>query len=54
MNITSPTLINTIEMALETSEIIINILADRKLTYKEKYDLIDDILASTQTRKDME
>ena len=42
--ITSPTLITTLDAALETAQIIRNILADEKLTYSEKYQLIDDIL----------
>ena len=42
--ITSPTLITTIEAALETAQIVNNILRDETLSYKEKYDLIDDIL----------
>ena len=42
--ISSPTLIITIEAALETAQIVNNILRDETLSYKEKYDLIDDIL----------
>lgn len=42
--ITSPTLITTIDAALETAQIIGNILADETLTYAEKYELIDAVL----------
>lgn len=43
--ISTPTMSATIETALETSEIILNILADDNLSYKEKHDLIDAILS---------
>lgn len=44
--INSPTLISTIDAALETAQIIRNILADEELTYAEKYELIDAVLSN--------
>ena len=38
-------LITTIEAALETAQIINNIINYPDLTYKEKYELIDHLLA---------
>lgn len=38
------TMNTTIEAALETAEIINNIINDPDLTYKEKHELIDSIL----------
>ena len=49
--INSPTLINTIQMALETTQIINNILADETLTYKERYELIDEVLYGQNNQK---
>ncbi len=47
---TTPTMKNTIQNALiassdETREITMNVMADDSLTYGEKYQLLDDILA---------
>ena len=49
--IDSPTLINTIQMALETTQIINNILTDETLTYKERYELIDEVLYGQNNQK---
>ncbi len=45
--LTSPTLITTIDAALEIAQKIGNILADESLTYSEKNNLIDEVLNET-------
>ena len=50
---TTPTMHTTIQNALiassdETREITMNVMADDSLTYGEKYQLLDDILAHAE------
>lgn len=49
--INTPTMAATIDAALETSEIVLNILAYDELTYKEQHDLIDALLTGAEPKQ---